>query len=169
MEPRSRLYGLGRVDSMDSRLVRDVIQDCFWGGGGLGCFRSAGFGRWAMGADRAAHYLAMSARVGRLGGIILCLSRMCCESCGPVRRGGDLPEIFGAWNSAFRRFSRWSAKGVWHRMFAAWSDDPDFEYLIVDASIVRDHQHAAGAKRRLKIKPLAACWRPASGVMATDG
>jgi putative transposase len=59
----------------------------------------------------------------------------------------DLPDVFGAWNSAFRRFSRWSAKGVWHRIFTAMSDDPDFEYLIVDSTIIRDHQHAAGAKK----------------------
>ena len=76
-----------------------------------------------------------------------------------VRTGApwrDLPEVFGSWNSAFRRFSRWSAKGVWHRLFAATADDPDFEYLILDSTIVRAHQHAAGAKRGLKIKPLGA-------------
>ena len=67
----------------------------------------------------------------------------------------DLPEVFGNWNSAFRRFSRWSAKGVWHRIFAAMADDPDFEYLILDSTIVRAHQHAAGAKKGLKIRPLA--------------
>ena len=76
-----------------------------------------------------------------------------------VRTGApwrDLPEVFGRWNSAFRRFSRWSAKGVWHRIFAAMSDDPDFEYLVLDSTIVRAHQHAAGAKRGLRIKPSAA-------------
>ena len=59
----------------------------------------------------------------------------------------DLPEEFGSWNSVFRRFSRWSRKGVWWRIFAAMSDDPDFEYLIVDSTIVRAHQHASGAKK----------------------
>ena len=79
-----------------------------------------------------------------------------------VRTGSpwrDLPEAFGDWNSVFRRFSRWSIKGVWWRIFEAMSDDPDFEYLIVDSTIVRAHQHAAGAKKGgLKIKahrPLA--------------
>lgn len=76
-----------------------------------------------------------------------------------VRTGSpwrDLPEVFGEWNSVFRRFSRWSRKGVWWRIFAAMSDDPDFEYLIVDSTIVRAHQHAAGAKKGgLKIRPLA--------------
>ena len=74
-----------------------------------------------------------------------------------VRTGSpwrDLPEAFGDWNSVFRRFSRWSRKGVWRRMFEAMSDDPDFEYLIVDSTIVRAHQHAAGAKKGgLKIPP----------------
>ena len=42
-------------------------------------------------------------------------------------------------------------------MFDALSDDPDFEYLIVDSTIVRAHQHAAGAKKGgLTIRPLAA-------------
>ncbi|ESY89793.1 hypothetical protein X741_29755 [Mesorhizobium sp. LNHC229A00] len=38
------------------------------------------------------------------------------------------------------------AVGVW-RIFAAKSDDPDFEYLIVDSIIIRAHQHASGAKK----------------------
>src|SRR6476469_4718501 len=76
-----------------------------------------------------------------------------------VRTGSpwrDLPEAFGDWNSVFRRFSRWSHKRVWCRIFAAMSDDPDFEYLIVDSTIIRAHQHAAGAKRGLTIRLLAA-------------
>jgi putative transposase len=67
-----------------------------------------------------------------------------------VRTGApwrDLPEIFGGWNSVFRRFSRWSKKGIWHRLFEAMADDPDFEYLIVDSTIIRAHQHSAGAKK----------------------
>ena len=76
-----------------------------------------------------------------------------------VRTGApwrDLPEVFGNWNSAFRRFSRWAAKGVWHRIFAAMSDDPDFEYLILDSTVVRAHQHAAGGKGGLPLRPSAA-------------
>lgn len=77
-----------------------------------------------------------------------------------VRTGApwrDLPEVFGEWNSVFRRFSRWSRKGIWHRIFIAMADDPDFEYLIVDSTIVRAHQHAAGAKKGgLKMRRLAA-------------
>ena len=76
-----------------------------------------------------------------------------------VRSGApwrDLPEVFGRWNSAFRRFSRWAAKGVWDRLFAAVSDDTDFEYLILDSTIVRAHQHAAGGKGGLGPRPSAA-------------
>ena len=58
----------------------------------------------------------------------------------------DLPEEFGSWNSVFRRFSRWSRKGVWWRIFAAMSDDPDFEYLIVDSTIVRATSTPPGRK-----------------------
>jgi transposase len=73
-----------------------------------------------------------------------------------VRTGSpwrDLPDVFGDWNSVFRRFSRWSQKGVWWRLFEAMSDDSDFEYLIVDSTIIRAHQHASGAKKGLKIRP----------------
>ena len=73
-----------------------------------------------------------------------------------VRTGApwrDLPEVFGDWNSVFRRFSRWSEKGIWRRIFEAMSDDSDFEYLIVDSTIVRAHQHSAGAKGGLAIRP----------------
>ncbi len=75
-----------------------------------------------------------------------------------VRTGSpwrDLPEVFGEWNSVFRRFSGWSRKGIWRRLFAAMSDDLDFEYLIVGSTIIRAHQHAAGAKKGLEIKSLA--------------
>ena len=47
----------------------------------------------------------------------------------------------------------WSIKGVRWRIFEAMSDDPDFEYLTIDSTIVLAHQHAAGAKKGgLKIK-----------------
>lgn len=64
----------------------------------------------------------------------------------------DLPRAFGKWGTVYQRFRRWGASGVWQRIFATQSDDPDFEYLIVDSTIVRAHQHAAGAKGGLKIR-----------------
>jgi transposase len=58
----------------------------------------------------------------------------------------DLPEVFGDWNAVFQRFRRWAKKGVFERLFRAFSDDPDFEYALIDGTIVRVHQHATGAK-----------------------
>ena len=57
----------------------------------------------------------------------------------------DLPERFGNWNSAWRRFDRWARKGVWQRIFETLQD-PDLEWLILDSTVVRAHQHAAGQK-----------------------
>jgi transposase len=57
----------------------------------------------------------------------------------------DLPERFGNWNSVWRRFDRWAKKGVWERVFSAVKD-PDLEWLMFDSTVVRAHQHAAGAK-----------------------
>jgi transposase len=66
----------------------------------------------------------------------------------------DLPPQFGKWNSVFTRFNRWSHKGVWESLFKVLADDPDFEHVMIDATIVRAHQHAAGAKGGFKMKPL---------------
>ena len=76
-----------------------------------------------------------------------------------VRAGSpwrDLPEAFGCWNTVFRRFRRWACKGVFERLLEALLGDPDFEYAPIDVTIVRVHQHGAGAKRRLALGPLAA-------------
>ena len=63
---------------------------------------------------------------------------------GPWR---DLPARFGNWNSAWRRFDRWSTSGVWAKLFAA-SQDADLEWIMIDSTTVRAHQHAAGALKR---------------------
>jgi putative transposase len=69
----------------------------------------------------------------------------------------ELPPSFGKWNSVFQRYNRWSEKGVWESLFKALADDPDFEFVMMDATIVRAHQHSAGAKGGIKKrKPLAA-------------
>jgi transposase len=67
----------------------------------------------------------------------------------------DLPPAFGNWNSVFRRFRRWARKGVFDLIFKALSGDPDFEYVMIDGTIIRVHQHGAGAKGGLKVRPSA--------------
>jgi transposase len=66
----------------------------------------------------------------------------------------DLPESFGNWNSVFQRFRRWANSGVFDRIFAILSEDADFEYVIVDGTIVRVHQHGTGAKGGRRLRPL---------------
>src|SRR3954453_23125368 len=67
-----------------------------------------------------------------------------------------LPGDFGRWNSVFQRFRRWVKGGVFERIFACLSGEPDFEYALIDGTIVTAHQKASGARGGLKIRPLAA-------------
>jgi transposase len=70
--------------------------------------------------------------------------------------GRDLPATFGHWNSVFRRFRRWAVGGVFERMVKVIRDDPDFEYVIADGTMVRVHQKATGAKGGLRLRPSGA-------------
>lgn len=68
-----------------------------------------------------------------------------------------LPGEFDTWNNVFRRFSRWSEKGVWRRVIEAMSDEPGFDYKIINSSIIYTRQPAAGIRKGgLKIRPLDA-------------
>lgn len=68
----------------------------------------------------------------------------------------DLPERFGPWNSVFQRFNRWCKRQVWQRLLQAWQD-PDLECLMLDSTVIRAHQHAAGARKKgARTKPSAA-------------
>lgn len=58
----------------------------------------------------------------------------------------DLPERFGDYRVIHTRHMRWSKSGVWQRVFEHLAADADNEYAMIDSTIVRAHQHAAGAK-----------------------
>jgi len=75
-----------------------------------------------------------------------------------VRTGSpwrDLPPWFGKWNSVYKRFRDWVKAGVFRRMFEAVAADPDMEYAMVDATIVKVHRHGQGAKGGLRARPSA--------------
>jgi len=59
----------------------------------------------------------------------------------------DLPERLGDWNNTHKRFSRWAQKGVWERIFKELNAEADLEWLMIDSTVNRAHQHAAGAKK----------------------
>jgi transposase len=61
----------------------------------------------------------------------------------------DLPARFGDWKNVHRRFSRWAKSGVWERIFQYLAADADNEYAMLDSTIVRAHQHSAGAKKKM--------------------
>ena len=69
----------------------------------------------------------------------------------------DLPQRFGDFRVVHLRHSRWSKTGVWERLFKALAQEADNEYAMIDSTIVRAHQHSAGAKKggpkKAKTKP----------------
>ena len=69
----------------------------------------------------------------------------------------DLPERFGDFRVVHTRFSRWAKQRIWQQVFEALADEADNEYAMIDSTIVRAHQHSAGAKKGMRqAKPLVA-------------
>jgi putative transposase len=58
----------------------------------------------------------------------------------------DLPERFGKYDTVYQRFNRWAKKGRWKEIFEALQE-PDLDWVMIDSSVVRAHQHAAGQKK----------------------
>ena len=73
----------------------------------------------------------------------------------------DLPARFGDFRVVHTRFSRWAKSGVWERVFQHLAEDADNEYAMIDSTIVRAHQHSAGAKKGV-------CVRRPSGAAEVD-
>lgn len=58
----------------------------------------------------------------------------------------DLPERFGKHDTVYQRFRRWARQGHWQSIFEALQH-PEAEWIMLDSSVVRAHQHGAGAKK----------------------
>jgi transposase len=75
-----------------------------------------------------------------------------------VRTGSpwrDLPSELGNWHTTYTRFIRWGKSGRWQQILTALSGDRDLEMLMLDSTVVRVHQHAAGAQKKRGRKRLA--------------
>ena len=63
----------------------------------------------------------------------------------------DLPERYGPYTTVYNRFNRWRKAGIWDRLMDAIVKAHDGKVQMIDSSIVRVHQHASGAKKRVEI------------------
>ncbi|KFL89674.1 Mobile element protein [Acetobacter malorum] len=60
----------------------------------------------------------------------------------------DLPARFGDWKNVHRRLRRWCESGVIERIFRHLAADRANDYMMIDSTIVRAHQHSAGAHKK---------------------
>jgi transposase len=81
-----------------------------------------------------------------------------CKTGAPWR---DLPDRYGKWQTVYSRFRRWQRAGIWERILQTLQTDADacgeldWSLHFVDGTVVRAHQHAAGAKKGAATKPSA--------------
>jgi transposase len=84
----------------------------------------------------------------------------------------DLPSEFGRWDAVYNRFRRWVHSGALQRLFEALTADPafgDVRRVLIDSTIVRAHQHAAGARRKKKRSGRGGRRRPRRWAAAAAG
>ena len=86
---------------------------------------------------------------------IACSSKPFSSNFAPASLSRHLPERFGDWKIVYQRFNRWAKSGVFERVFRLLASDHDNEYMMIDATIVRAHQHSAGAQKKTARKPSA--------------
>ena len=67
----------------------------------------------------------------------------------------DLPERYGPYTTIYNRYNRWAKAGVWLRIFETLAARSPQSMQLIDSSISRAHQHAAGGKKGVRITPLA--------------
>ena len=67
----------------------------------------------------------------------------------------DLPDRYGPYTTVYNRFNRWAKAGVWLRIFETMAARSPQSLHLIDSSIIRAHQHAAGGKKGVRITPLA--------------
>lgn len=88
-------------------------------------------------------------RKGAWGGIAQD-NRLCINAVFWIVRTGapwrDLPSEYGGWSNTHRRFIRWRDAGIWEKLLEVLIDEPDDEWLMIDASHCQVHPHAAGAR-----------------------
>ena len=64
----------------------------------------------------------------------------------------DLPERYGAWQTVYGKFKKWSDNAVFENIFLILSMDANIQDISLDSSCVKAHQHSAGAKRGSKYR-----------------
>jgi transposase len=63
-----------------------------------------------------------------------------------------LPERYGNWKSAHKRFTQWARAGLWEEIFEVLTSDPQNDYLIIETTIMRAHRQAAAGKGGTKTR-----------------
>ncbi len=67
----------------------------------------------------------------------------------------DLPSRYGPHTTVYNRYNRWAKAGVWLTVFEALAAKSPQSLHLIDSSIIRAHQHAAGGKKGARITPSA--------------
>jgi transposase len=67
----------------------------------------------------------------------------------------DLPKRYGPYTTVYNRYNRWAKAGVWLRIFERLAEQSPDSLDLIDSSIIRAHQHAAGGKKGARITPSA--------------